>query len=55
MSTASITHPMKVKANELEKLSPRTKLSKSMVEIMAKNKDVYKNVGNSGIVKSLKL
>jgi len=55
VATTSITQSMRVKASELEKLNPDAKLSDSMVKIMVKNKDVYKNVGNSGIVKSLKL
>jgi len=54
-ATTSITQSMRVKASELQKLNPDAKLSDSMVKIMVKNKDVYKNVGNSGIVKSLKL
>jgi len=55
VATTSITQSMRVKDSELEKLNPDAKLSDSMVKIMVKNKDVYKNVGNSGIVKSLKL
>lgn len=55
MATTSITQPMKVKASELKKLNSDTKLSESMVRIMVSNKDVYKNVGNAGIIKSLKL
>ncbi|WP_368644676.1 hypothetical protein AB4027_06000 [Alkalibacterium putridalgicola] len=55
MSTNSITQPMHIKASQLKELNDKTQLSSTMVEIMVKNRDVYKNIGNRDIIKSLKI
>lgn len=55
MSTSSITQPMIIKASELKKLDTKNRLSSSMVDVINKNKDVYENIGNHAIIKSLKL
>lgn len=55
MSTNSITQPMKIKASQIKKLNTQNKISSSMIEVINKNKELYKTIGNHGIIKSLKI
>lgn len=55
MPTRSIIEPMCIKAEAIEAMRSTDSMSESMKEIIQKNQDLYKNVGNKEQIKSLKI